>query len=195
MSVCFPPLHYPNQQSTNIHTYSIQSMQTHTSTHGAIKKWILLYQQSTGHLAQGTAMNNLARGEEIDEKRGREKMGRGELSQRARGSDGTVGAVVCKNGSRGGATQQWNNRDQTCWVNSEREAVRLCVCYWWYKGPLCAGLCRCLCTNTLERASRARLCYLLYSSLHPHWSASLLKLLKTHFTLTHNFVKWSSHSI
>ena len=31
--------------------------------------------------------------------------------------------------------------------------------------PLCAALCRCLCTNTLGRPSRARLCYLPLSTL------------------------------
>ncbi len=160
-------------------------------------KWILLYQQRTGHLAQWTAMNNSARRGAIDgkERRGEERRG-GKVEPRweARGGGKREGATgqrvgVCQDvSSRGGETQEKNNLDQTCWVNSEREAASVCVCvcvcvFLTIQKPLCAALCRCLCTNTLGRPSRARLCCLPLSSLHPHCSVSLLKLVETPFTL------------
>lgn len=115
----------------------IQSAQTHTTTHRALMKWILLYQQCTGHLAQWTAMNNSARREARDEKSGEQGMWRweGRGVWRTRGNGGTGEVLVCQDASsRGGETQQRNNQDQTCWVNSE--AVSVCVSDK-TKAPLC----------------------------------------------------------
>lgn len=96
-------------------------------------KWILLYQQCTGHLAQWTAMNNSARGEAMEgkERRGEEeRWSRDERREPAENmrerQDRRVG--VCQDvRSRGGETQEKNKHDQTCWVNSERGAVSVCV--------------------------------------------------------------------
>lgn len=153
--------------------------------------WILVYQQCTGHLAQWTSMNNSARGEAIDEWRRRKVESRweGRGGWRARGNNRTGEVVVFQDvSSRRGEAQKMNNQDETCWVNSERDcvcvSVRVCMCvFLTVQRPFCAALCRCLCTNTLGRKSRARLCYLLLSSLHPHCSISTVTLSKTHFTL------------
>lgn len=152
-------------------------------------KLILLYQQCSGHLAQWTAMNNSARSGAIDtkergreERRGRKVEPSGQsINRKTQGERGDRRVGVCQDVSdRKGETLERKFHNQTCWVNSEGSNVGVCVCVCVcliIQRPLCAALCRCLCTNTLGRPSRARLWNLALSSLHPNRSAaSLLKL-------------------
>lgn len=156
-----------------------QAPQTQAAAHKALMKWILLYQQCTGHLAQWTTMNNSARRAAIDrreEMRGGKVERRWEASGRKQEGSGRTGEwelAKMRVAEEGGETQEGNN--QSCWVKWEEICAFLTI-----QRALCAALCRCLCTNTLGRPSRARLCYLPLSSHHPRCSASLLKLLQAH---------------
>lgn len=135
-----PPAAPLSQPPTHTFTYSPHK-HTPTDTHAALMKWILLYQQRTGHLAQWTAMNNSARRGDGKDRRGKVEMGGG-VDPETRGNHrmGEVGA--CQDVScRGGETQEMNNHDRTCWVNSERGASE---CFWQYRGPFvlpCADAC------------------------------------------------------
>lgn len=89
-----PPTAPLSQPPTHTFIYGPHK-HTPTDTHGALMKWIPLYQQRTGHLAQWTAMNNSAR-------RGDGKDRRGKVEMRERGESRPRNAREPQDG-RGGS--------------------------------------------------------------------------------------------
>lgn len=87
---------------------------------------------------------------------------------------------------------EWEGKHKRAMIMIElaESIVSRAVCFWQYRGPIVLP-CADACVQTLAWASRARLCYL-FSSLQPHCSVSLLKLLDTKISsfnccnLTHN---------
>lgn len=133
---CLSPLHYAFHPLA--HTYPVHAKTHGTDTLGALLKWIPLYRQRAGHLAQWAAMNNSAKREATDERREGGVEMRGERPKESPDGQSSRGG---RWGGVGGLERGINMIKLAESIVTGRACVCVCmclcvsVCFWQHNAP------------------------------------------------------------